>query len=93
LAGVHVCCDMLSNRNDFWQLFLQESNANDAYRWTSWTEQVTEIGAELALVGALVLIWRRNCDQCKVAAGTSRGPSSEALAISLGKNRPAPPTS
>lgn len=74
LAGVHVCCDMLSNRNDFWQLFLQEPNANIAYRWTSWTEQVTEIGAEVALVGALVVIWRRSCNQCKVIAGTSRVP-------------------
>lgn len=74
LAGVHVCCDMLSNRNDFWHLFLQEPNANIAYRWTSWTEQVTEIGAEVSLVGALVVIWRRGCNQCKVIAGTSRVP-------------------
>lgn len=72
LAGVHVCCDMLSNRNDVWQLFLQEPNANIAYCWTSWTEQVTEIGAEVALVGALVVIWRRSCNHCKVVAGTSR---------------------
>jgi len=75
LAGVHVCCDMLSNRNDFWQLIVQESNANTAHRWTSRTEQGSEIGAEIALVGALVLIWRRSCNQCKVAAGASRAPS------------------
>jgi hypothetical protein len=58
LAGIHVCCDMLSNRNDFWHFFLADAYANIAYKWTSMTEQITEIGAEVALVGSLLLIWR-----------------------------------
>lgn len=61
LAGVHVVCDILSNRDDFSvALFGDSPAAGLVHRWISFAEQLSEIGAELLLVGALLLIWN-NC--------------------------------